>query len=503
MNDSEISALAEAFDHPGHTPASAPSRPAGWHPDLNPTQEIIFNDASNFILAYGEKGSGKTIGLLHRLTRHCYENRNALALIISPSIRTGAEGVLFDLESLVLPAWKEGIDLEVTASRLDPNTKDRHLWIANRFGGWSKVLLVSIPYAEAVEPRIKAIAPSFIYVDELTNCKGREYFTYPAAQLNRRRDIEGPQQYTASCNPEGPSHWVYHIWFDECVDEDTGSRDSAFAVHHVPISENLHRLPQTYLASLERILAHDPIEQRRLIHGEWVDRPSGTALFKEYFQPHIHVKGDALSGHGLLPVKGHPIAIGYDLGQVNSSITFLQHVPTRDRLVWMVFDEVDSIGVKVLYKWLVKRVVERMDYWREKVGYNFKYIHISDDSAINQWHPGGSGSFDAWDVERFSDGQIKLIPCPKGKGSVEARVRLLSAKLFQEEIFISAVCTNTTDMLIHLNSDKQNPTKPRRSKYLHKFDSLTYPIFKLEFNGTRNILPSAQVRPNIITCGTG
>ena len=184
----QINALTEAFGDAGFdTPPESPSQStdSNWHPDLNPTQKTIFEDTSKFILAYGEKGSGKTLGLLFKLVRHCYENQNALAIVVSPSIRTGKEGVLHDLETIVLPQWGEGIGLEYTQSKLDPNTKDRHLWIGNRYNGWSKVLLISIPYADAVEPRIKGMSPSFLYVDELTNCHGREYFLYPAAQLNR------------------------------------------------------------------------------------------------------------------------------------------------------------------------------------------------------------------------------------------------------------------------------------------------------------------------------
>ena len=187
-----------------------------WHPDLNPTQQKIFDDSSRFVLGYGEKGSGKTIGFGHKVIRHAYENNNALVMILSPSIRTGAEGIWHDLETLVIPAWTEGIGLESSSAKLDPNTKDRHRWIGNRHGGWSKLLLISIPYAAAVETRIKGPAPSMIYVDELTQCDGKEYFTYPAAQLGRRRGIEGPQQYCASCNPEGPSHWVYRTFFEDC-----------------------------------------------------------------------------------------------------------------------------------------------------------------------------------------------------------------------------------------------------------------------------------------------
>ena len=156
-----------------------------WHPDLNETQQKIFDDSSRFVLGYGEKGSGKTIAFGHKVIRHAYENDNALVMILSPSIRTGAEGIWHDLETLVIPSWVEGIGLESSIAKLDPNTKDRHRWIGNRHGGWSKLLLISIPYAAAVESRIKGPAPSMIYVDELTQCDGKEYFIYPARQTAR------------------------------------------------------------------------------------------------------------------------------------------------------------------------------------------------------------------------------------------------------------------------------------------------------------------------------
>ena len=131
LSEEEIEAIASASMDTKPKPVS------DWYPDLNPTQEKIFNDPSKYVLGYGEKGSGKTIGFAHKLTRHAYEENNALVLILAPSIRTGAEGIWHDLDTLVLPQWEEGIGLEYTSSKLDPNTKDRHRWIRNRFGGWS------------------------------------------------------------------------------------------------------------------------------------------------------------------------------------------------------------------------------------------------------------------------------------------------------------------------------------------------------------------------------
>jgi hypothetical protein len=339
-----------------------------------------------------------------------------------------------------------------------------------------------------------------IYVDELTQCDGKEYFTFPAAQLGRRRGIQGPQQYCASCNPEGPSHWVYKTFFEDCYGED-GKKDKDFTVYHVPVTENIVRLPDGYVENLHRILRTDPVEKRRLIDGEWVDRPTGEALFRDYFVPELHMKGDPMKGTGLTPITGLPITVGYDLGQVYSSISFMQMIPTQDKTLWIVFDELDYLGERHLYKRLAQEVCKKMDHWDKKRGHKFKYEHISDSSSINQWHPGGEGSYDSWDIERYSDGRIKLRGCPKGKGSVEARVRLLTQKLFNDEVYVSGVCKNSLDMLRNLQADNKDPSKPKRSKYIHKFDAMTYPMMKLELNGLKNTLQMDNVRPRLIHCG--
>lgn len=490
---------------PPKDPPRKSAKSGGFYPDLNPTQDDIFNDPADNVLGHGEKGSGKSVGFGHKIVRHCYENDNALALVIAPSMRTGNEGIWYDLDSLILPQWRDGMDLEYTASKLDPITKDRHRWIRNMHGGWSKVLLMSIMFPSQVEGRVKGPAPSLVYIDEITNCDGEEYYIYPAAQLGRRRGITGPQQFLASCNPKGPSHWVYKHFFVE------HAGDPSYSVHHVPIKENIKRLPPGYVERLEKIFKTDPIEYKRLISGEWIDRPTGKGLFLEYFVDSVHVKGSFAKGLGLRPQPGFPILVGYDLGQVYSSITFMQAIPIQDgRIIWIIFDEVDSLGEKVLYRELAKKVMVRMRYWRELCDYKFAYDHISDSSAVNQWRPGGDGSYDAWEFEKeyakcaseFGLRSIKIKGCPKGSGSVAARVRLVQSKLAQDELYISATCPNTKDSLMNLEADDKDPDKPKRSRFLHKFDSLSYPMFKLEMRGLSPVnLPSGRVATSLIKCG--
>ncbi len=48
---------------------------------------------------------------------------------------------------------------------------------------------------------------------------------------------------------------------------------------------------------------------------------------------------------------------------------------------------------------------------------------------------------------------------------------------------------------------RDHPEKPKRSKYLHKFESMSYPMFKLEMGGgVMRFLPTGQTAPSLIRC---
>ena len=497
--------IANMWDDPGKKPKKR-VRKKDWMPDLNPTQKLIWDDTSPFLLTYGEKGSGKGYSLLHKLVRHCYENTNAFQILIAPSIFTGKEGIWHDLHQDILPHWKHGIGLEYTDSKLDPETKDRHCWIANMRGGWSKMVLKSIPHPAFVEARVKGPAPSGVYIDEITNCNGREYFTYPAAQLMRRRDIEGPMQFTASCNPEGPSNWVYKVWFEEVVDSETGKRDPDYAVYHVPITENLHRLPAGYVEHLRKVL-RDPIQKRRLIDGEWIDAPTGQSIFRNQFIPAIHVRGDVIKGTGLRPIKGVPISVGYDPGPANFCVAFMQMLVIEGKVLWIIFDELNFVGKHRTYKRVVTEVLKTMDHWQDIVGCKFQFEHICDAAAFTNRR--SDGSFEVMDIEREGKGRIRMKACPKGAGSIVDRVRMLQSFMDDEAIYISAKCQRTIDMCNLLSSKNLKPGEyspeneftPVRNIYSHPFDAATYAMF---YNQTRNrrYTRADAIKPMVYSAGS-
>lgn len=488
-----------------------------WLPSLNPTQELIFNDPTKFILAYGERGSGKSVGALHKLVRHCYENFNALGIIVVGVKRQALEGgswhkIIVD----ILPQWEAGIGLRFTETKTN-TAKDDFFFVSNRFGGWSKILLLSMPVDGFIRDRAKGIEPSFILVDEIQTLQSDQYFSVLVQQLGRRANIEGPQQYVATCNPEGPSHWVYKRFFDIPMNEETGEWNPLYKTYHVPISENLANLPEGYYQNVLEAVKNDPIEYKRMVLGEWHDRPSGDAIFKGYFSEPLHIRGDAKTGTRILPKAGFDLIIGYDLGTANSALSFIQNVPTRDKDLWLVFDEMVYTDAYIPYTELVPAIMRRIKFWNDTCKTKFNVVHISDASAFNMFRA-ATGTYDSLEVEKISrtvqpdfEGVevIKMLECPKFQGSVPGRVKTVMKFLNQERLLLSASCERTKQMFMQLEMEKMKdgkytpdlPFQPKRSKHLHIFDALSYAFFFYEL-GQTPMTGRAMSPPELVALGT-
>jgi len=478
-----------------------------WEPSLNPTQKEIFNSTSPHVLAYGPRASGKSVGGLHKLVRHSYEAFNGLAIIIVKIRSMATQGGVWDnLISDILPQWKEGIGLDYTEQKMDEQ-RIRYFYIANRWGGWSKVALISLPHADLVENVVKGMEPSFVLVDEITSMGGTKenmpYYSAVIQQVGRKKGVRTVQQYYATCNPDGPSHWAHYLYFEVGKRAD-GTRPD-FAVYHVPFEENQHNVPADYYQRVIDACAHDVILHKRLIEGEWVDRPSGDALFSEYFYEPVHVRGS--KRNRLLPSPLFPITIGYDLGQSCNAIIFLQYITTKTKSVWLLFDEMVYVNRKISYDVLTRNLMRRMYFWNKRAReladdetFNFRFDHVSDNSAFNQFRAGSAGSYDHLDVERASRKllpqfpglrPIKMRDAPKFQGSVEARVRITMDLLHNEELIVARACERSYQMFLNLLQDKPKRSsydsaaafRPRRSVYLHPFDAMSYPFLTYDLGG--------------------
>lgn len=478
-----------------------------YRPMLGARQAELYDSQAKYILAYGERYSGKSLVSGHKLVRHLWRNFNALAVILVGVKNQAMKGGIWEkLQTMILPEWREGQGLTYSEEKRD-DQKNPMLFVSNRFGGLSQVVLVSAPIGQMLTKRIRGYEASFIFVEELTTLDGSAFFDAVTQQVGRRMAIDDVQQYVAATNPEGPSHWVYQRWFEVPLNT-AGDYDPDYAKFHLPSAENPikdspnekeRRLFENYMKSVADACATDEVKAARMLRGEWIDQPSGQALFKDFYVPHLHRIGEGRKR--LLPNPNFPVIVGYDLGTANNAIVLMQQLPQKDRLLWTVFDEVIETGRKIGYDVLVLSLMRRMNWWQKRVDAKFTFNHISDNSAFNQFRP-GSGSYDVMDVEResrkhaerLSVPPIRMKPAPKFQGSVEARVRLLMNLLQREEIVFSCGCTKLIDMLLHLESEGQEDGKkydpslafsPKRSKYLHGFDALTYPIITFDVRRAR------------------
>lgn len=475
-----------------------------WEPSLSPTQRKIYDEKARFILVHGEKGSGKTHCIVHKMVSHAFNNPNATALFVTPVKTQALTGGLWELLSLsVLPEWQAGRRAHYTDEKQDSQTKNPFRFIQNRHEGWSKLMLISAPFPELLEVRIRGVIPSAVYVDELTSTESPKYFSSFAQQLRRHPAVPlEEQQFIGACNPAGKKHWVYKRFLEMPLDTKTGEWNREYRVFHLSKEENINN-PESCISTdyfdtqLQEAFADDPIMLRRMRDGEWVDRPSGKAIYSGYFFPNLHVFGD--SDKWLMPHKDYPVMIGYDLGGVNHGIAFLQEIPTKTKLKWIQFDEIVYTNKKIRYDMLVPQIMKRMQYWNERAGTEFVYQHISDTSSFNQFRPHGESSYDVDEVERLSREMahqykgvrpIRMMPSPKFSGSVEARVKILMNKLTQEEYVVSAKCVRTIEMLAGL--ERANRGKPGAassdneevyyftpqpgSPHRHIHDAVTYPM---------------------------
>lgn len=516
----------DAFDELGRMlrPPPKPSavKNKAWRPRLNAIQNQIFECETRNILAHGEKGSGKTTACLHRIIRHCYENQNALAFVLT-TVKSMSDdgGAWHKLVTEIMPEWEAGLGLHW--KRANDKQHNEFIWVQNQHGKWSQIKGISAPHPDQLRERFPGREPSLVFVDELTLCATDEYFKAPSAQLSRRPFVEGVQQFIGACNPAGPSSWVHKMFFVDPFDEEIGKWDDNFIAIYVPLTDNEKNLPPDYIDHLKATYKHDPIESARLIGGEWIDRPSGESLFREIYNPQIHVRpldvaGDPDRRLWLMPIKNHPIIIGLDPGSMNNAFAFEQWIPVDGHMKWMAFDELVTIRKRIAYEDFIPMVARRVKFWRETTGATAKelpMVWVSDNSAFNQFRA-AQGSFDVLEIERIWEAcrakygleSIKIRPAPKFNDSVMIRVQTLQKYLASDEFIVSSRCAKIQAMLLQLEAQKQKAgaafdpklsMSPKRSDHLHVFDAVTYPMLLASINPTNLLAVKPDMGQTLIT----
>lgn len=508
INKAAFQLLGEQLRPPKPPPERADEPP--WNPDLTPAEQKAWDCNAPYLLLWSEKGTGKTFLATMKLVKHCYENKNALALILVRTQNMAKKGGAWDkLLQEIIPMWRGGLGIEFS----DVKTDQQHyqfVWVENRFGGWSMLAVMSCPHAHQLRERARGMEPSMVFVDELGSCPSPEYFRSVAAQLGRRPGVTGVQQYIGATNPEGPSHWVYKEWFVNPFDEETGKWDNDYAEVYFPKEENRKHMQAGYFEGVAKLYRHDAVESSRMASGEWVDRPAGDALFADIYNVQIHVRplddrGQPHPREWLMPDPDHVMIIGLDPGSVFNAFTFQQYLPLDEKMKWLVFDEIVTVRKRISYPDFIPMIMRRIRWWRDTVGKEMKQVWISDASAFNQYRA-AQGSFDSLEMEKIYSANrvkynledIKIKSCPAFNGSRVARTRLGQQILSDDSIVVSSRCQAVHRMFLNLAGHKPKegepiePEKlltPMRSDHLHTFDSLSYPWLMASLNPTA-LIPS-------------
>jgi hypothetical protein len=499
-----------------------------WKPPIfKPRQQEAFDSKAPYVLVYGERHSGKTFAVGHKVIDHLWNEFNALAaILVGVKNQAMAGGIWHKLMVEIIPQWEANAGLKFIKDGRD-DQKNPYIDVTNRHqNGKSRVLLISAPYPEVLSERIRGYELSMLFFEEATTVPPVEtaYFSALNMQLGRRKGIRFNQQYVIATNPAGPSHWIYRKWIQENHD------NPDFDTIHVPMEEGREFMPKGYYEKVVESCKSDEVLRRRLLEGEWVDQPDGDAIFADYFFEGIHVRGDIATKQRIIPNPEYSIILGWDSGSANNAIQFLQRIVGTDGVKWVHFDEMIFANKKMQFSVLVPALIRRMHQWNEVVrktdpGFKgFHWEHISDEAAFNQYRQ--TGSYDFLEIQNESRGYLernpgkfpgiepfRMRPAPKPPGSKKLRVTLLIDLLEREQYVMDAHCVKTRDMFYHLQSedskkgykqrdyDPDAAFTPKRSKHIHGFDALTYPIIYHAVQGKSSGIRTGPVVTSITRLG--
>lgn len=458
--------------------------PSGrWCPSLSKKQVEVWNDTRRHLLLSGPRLCGKSIVAVHKVIKHCWLTPNARAGIFVKSTKVGISGVWSDLIDYAIPLWIEELGEQgfrvIEGPAIRGDTRQRFIKIANVHGGESEITLNSLHHGESVVEKMKGTRWSALFFDEIDVYDTPEVFEISVLQLRSIGLAYNKHLWIGTCNPheEGQDHWLYKKWWVDPYDEKLDAKDRAtFGLYEFNLLDNIF-LKEEEISRLKSTYANDPDSFKRFVEGKWV-ADLRTCIFAGAFMPLQHVKGSIDDGTIILPTdRCTEIITGWDLGNRNHSVTFMEHVVHGAGDYYAILDEVCHINEDISIETMTLEVVAKMRELEALFGKKLKFKSWSDKNAFDY-----RSSVDARDhilVHTYSKGEIELIGCPKGPNSVPARIALTRQLLIQKRLYISAHCLGTVEMFKKLSKGKTKGDHIRRDKagHIHRFDSLSYALF--------------------------
>jgi PBSX family phage terminase large subunit len=461
-------------------------------PNVSDKQLEILNNYSRFLLVEGPRKCGKSIGILHKIVRHCVENRGAMVGIVSKSKTTSQAGVwklLTNPTYGIIATWvKEtgGAVQWIQTPRHQQDTKTAFCTIRNMHGGESEIQLhsINVETMDAAEERFKDTSFSMIYVVEADKFRSRVVYDTLTSQLRSMVVPFDLQQIILDTNPpdEGEDHWLHDVFFK--------SPSTNHGRIFVSLDENPFLDPREKDALFDAY-KHDQNLLDRYYYGKWVKTSDETifaGLWNEnYHRVEVVMDGPDLDNATILrPSKDiWMMESGWDLGDVNSAVTIGFHVVDGARVIYHVIDELVYKNSRIHLTEIADEFLEKKAYWdnwmKRKYDVTPRWTFFSDTSSLR--FKSSIAGDEAAILYRHSDGVIRMSGVKKGANSVAKRVDLIKRMLHSGELFVSGLCQHTVDMLRYVKPPPKgertlaaNRVMSSVDPHKHVFDALTYMI---------------------------
>ena len=456
-----------------------------WYPSISPKQLEMFNCTKRYLLVSGPRYSSKTIGVLHRLVRHCWETKSGRVGIFCKTIRNAKSGVWSDLVDLIVPEWEENLDgFRVTvAPKVDGVTKMHYMRVANMYGNETEIQLHSLDVDHDIEEKVKGTRFSLIFFSELSNFKDSCVFSISKGQLRLPGLAYTAHQWIGDTNPaeEGTNSWIYKLWYDEPHKDDHPDPEYAdqFKIIEAMIDDNPY-LSEYDKKDLIATFRGDPELFDRYVLGKWT-ASSTNAHFGKVFKFDTHVVGSANSPiesdwDVILPTGGCTELIGgWDLGDRNHAFHIMEKVDTLNGTRWTILDELVVLQQDVSLEDFTGEALDKIEKLEKHIGRKVRWTHWSDTSSMIRYRA-TANTYDHRVVAAASGGRINLIGAPKFAGSVRQRVKLLKDLLMQNRLHISANCFRTVEMFRYLRKGRSIGQYVINDRNKHSFDSLSYAL---------------------------
>ncbi len=471
---------------------------AYWLPILNEKQMRILNCYKRALLVSGPKRSSKTIGVCHKVVRHAVDCPNAHVGVFTKTIKVAVDGGCWtDLTKIVMPQWMDNTGIRYTIPpKVDGQTRQAYFEVSNRYGGSTRVVLNSLDYDDDIEAVIRGKRYSLLWFNELDNFRLRKVFDVSYDQLRMFGLPYDEHQWIADTNPsdEGEESWIYKLWYQDRIAEDipdsvqkTDEGVKAFRqlqneleLIEVMIPDNTFLTEQDRLGLYARF-QHDPDLFARYINGLWTSSTTDS-WFADVFKPDLHILGDVLHPKRddwelLLPEENcHEIITGWDIGDTNHAVVFIEPAPMNGAITFKVIDSVVLLKQNIGIPDLVEMVLEKMAYWEAQIGRPVQWRHWSDTSAFDHFRAAAE-RYDYDVVYTSSKGRIDLGAAKKGKDSVRHRINIARRLLFYGRLITGAQCP---EMIAMFRGLKKGSTREhlidRGNRHKHAFDALTYAL---------------------------